>query len=195
MAAGRPRLFCKNQALDRAMDVFWRKGFEGASICDLTEAMGVNPPSLYAAFGNKESLFAQALDRYAETNGAAIRETLDTPRARDGIAALLQKTAQALTDKAKPSGCLFVQGVSGAGEHAERIRDMLSAKRAACEKDMADRLKRAKKDGELPEGTDASALARFYATVTQGMAVQASGGASRRDLERVAETALAAWPD
>ncbi len=194
MAAGRPRTFCKDDALDRAMEVFWRKGFEGASICDLTSAMGVNPPSLYAAFGNKEALFGQALERYAQTHSAAIRETLDAPRARDGIAALLRGTAHALTDTCNPSGCLFVQGLSGAGEHATRIREMMNAKRAACEKDIADRLRRAKKEGELAPGADPLALARFFSTVVQGMAVQASGGASRKELERVAETALAAWP-
>lgn len=194
MAAGRPRNFCKNEALDRALEVFWRKGFEGASICDLTAAMGINPPSLYAAFGNKEQLFCQALDRYTEKHAAALGEALAAPRARDGIAALLRGTAYALTDQSNPSGCLVVQGISGTGEHGECIRDMINAKRAAFEKDIGERLKRAKKEGELPDGADPAGLAQYFATVTQGMAVQASSGASRKELERVAEMALAAWP-
>src|SRR5680860_1641617 len=94
VAIGRPRTVNKDQALDQALDVFWRKGYEGASICDLTAAMGINPPSLYAAFGNKEALFRQALDRYAETKGAFVRAALEAPKARDGVAALLRGTAR-----------------------------------------------------------------------------------------------------
>jgi AcrR family transcriptional regulator len=194
VAVGRPRNFDKNEVLDRALQVFWRKGFEGASICDLTEAMGINPPSLYAAYGNKETLFRQALDRYTETRGAVIHEALAALKARDGIATLLRGSARALTDKSNPACCLLVQGISGAGEHAACIRDMLNAKRAGSEKDIRERLKRAKVEGELPRDADPAGLARYFSTVIQGMAVQAAGGASRRELERVAEMALRAWP-
>jgi len=195
VAIGRPRTFDKNQALDRALEVFWRQGYEGASICDLTAAMGINPPSLYAAFGNKESLFRQALDRYVEIQGANMREALAVPKARDAIAALLYGYARSLTDKSNPTGCLIVQGISGVAEHAQCIRDMLNAKRAAGEKDVRERLKRAKAEGELPENADPAALARYVSTVSQGMAVQAAGGASRKELERVADMALRAWPE
>jgi AcrR family transcriptional regulator len=191
---GRPRGFDMDQALNRALEVFWRKGYEGASVSDLTAAMGINPPSLYAAFGNKEALFCKALDRYVETHDEFLREALARPKAKDGITALLAKTAEALTDKSTPPGCLLVQGIAGAGDHAERIRDQLSARRAANEKTVRDRLKRAKEEGELPSGADPAALARFISTVMQGMAVQAAGGASRKDLEAVAATAMAAWP-
>jgi AcrR family transcriptional regulator len=195
VAIGRPRTFDTSQALDRALDVFWRQGYEGTSICDLTAAMGINPPSLYAAFGNKEALFRQALDRYAETKGAFVREALAAPRARDGIAALLHGTARHLTDKCNPSGCLLVQGIAGAGDHAQCIRDELNARRAAAQKAMRDRLKQAKDEGELPEDADPAALARYFSTVTQGMAIQAAEGASHKELERVADMALRAWPD
>jgi AcrR family transcriptional regulator len=191
---GRPRAFDRDQALDRALDVFWRKGYEGASLCDLTEAMGINPPSLYAAFGNKEELFRKALDRYTEKHAGYLQEALARPNAKDGIAALLTSTADALTDKSSPPGCLLVQGIAGAGDHAQCIRDQLSAKRAANEKTIRERLKRAKAGGELPEDADPAALARYVATVTQGMAVQAAGGATRTELRRIAETAMAAWP-
>jgi AcrR family transcriptional regulator len=191
---GRPRGFDMDEALDRALDVFWRKGYEGASICDLTEAMGINPPSLYAAFGNKEQLFRRALDRYTNLHEDFLREALARPKAKDGIAALLAKTVEALTDKSNPPGCLLVQGIAGAGDHAQCIRDELSARRAANEKMIRERLKRAKADGELPESADPAALARFIATVTQGMAVQAAGGATRKDLAAVAQAAMAAWP-
>jgi AcrR family transcriptional regulator len=195
VAIGRPRTFCKEQALDRALEVFWRKGYEGASICDLTAAMGINPPSLYAAFGNKEALFRQALDRYAESHGEYIREALAAPKARDAMEAILRGSVRSLTDKSNPAGCLLVQGISGAGEHAQCIRDMLNAKRAEGEKDVRERLKRAKKDGELPADADPAALARYFSTVMQGMAIQAAGGSSRKDLERVADMALRAWPE
>ncbi len=181
-------------ALDRALDVFWRKGYEGASIGDLTEAMGINPPSLYAAFGNKEELFRKALDRYTSVHGQCLREMLAKPRARDAIETLLLKTAESLTEKANPHGCLLVQGIAGAGDHGQCIRDALAEKRAANERLIRERLKRAKAEGELPQSADPGALARFVATVTHGMAVQAAGGATRRELTAVAETAMAAWP-
>jgi AcrR family transcriptional regulator len=193
-ALGRPRAFDRDQALDRALDVFWRKGYEGASLCDLTDAMGINPPSLYAAFGNKEALFRKALDRYTEKHDGVLRETLARPKARDGIAALLRSTADSLTDKSSPPGCLLVQGIAGAGDHAQCIRNQLSAKRADNEKTIRERLKQAKAEGELPDDADPAALARYVATVTQGMAVQAAGGATRSELRRIAETAMAAWP-
>ena len=192
---GRPRAFDVNGALDRALDVFWRKGYEGASISDLTAAMGINPPSLYAAFGNKEELFRKALDLYVEMHDEFLREALSRTKAKDGIAALLAKTVDALTDKSTPPGCLLVQGIAGAGDHAQCIRDQLSARRAANEKMIRERLKRAKAEGELPSSADPAALARFVATVMQGMAVQAAGGATRKELAAVAATALAAWPE
>ena len=193
-AIGRPREFDMNQALDRALEVFWRKGYEGASIGDLTAAMGIKPPSLYAAFGNKEGLFRKALDRYTEWHDGLVNEALALPNAKDCIAALLRSTANSLTDKNNPPGCLFVQGIAGSGEHAKCISDELCARRAENEKAVRERLKRAKTEGDLPKDADPAALARFVATVTQGMAVQAAGGASRAELRRVAETALRAFP-
>ncbi len=181
-------------ALDRALEVFWRKGYEGASICDLTEAMGINPPSLYAAFGNKEQLFRKALDRYTSVHRQYMREVLAKSRARDGIEALLVKTAETLTGKSNPPGCLLVQGIAGAGDHAQCIRDALAEKRAANEKLIRERLKRAKVGGELPAAADPAALARFVSTVMHGMAVQAAGGASRKELMAVVAAAMDAFP-
>ena len=128
MAIGRPRNFDMDEALDRALDVFWRKGYEGASVSDLTVAMGINPPSLYAAFGNKEGLFRKALDRYTAKHDDFMQEALAWPKARDGIAALLRKTAEALTDKSSPPGCLLVQGIAGAGDHAQMYRKRIGGK-------------------------------------------------------------------
>ena len=194
MAAGRPRSFCKNQALDRALEVFRRKGFDGASICDLTEAMGINPPSLYAAFGNKEQLFCQALDRYSDVYAERRAAVLSAPTAREGVEALLRDSVTNLTDKSKPSGCLYVQAVVGGSEHSACIRDMLKAKREESELAILNRLECAKAAGELPGDTDPGALARYITTVGQGLAVQAAGGATRKDLDRVVDLALEAWP-
>src|SRR4030081_1680148 len=109
MPAGRPRSFDTEKALDRALQVFWRKGYEGTSLPDLTEAMGINRPSLYAAFGNKEGLFRKALDRYAERSGGLMCEAMKEPSARAAAERLLRATADALTDPRNPRGCLAVQ--------------------------------------------------------------------------------------
>ena len=156
--------------------------------------MGINPPSLYAAFGNKEGLFRKALDRYAETRAGFVREALALPKARDGIAALLRGTADFLTEKCNPAGCLLVQGIAGAGDYAQCIRDEINARRAASQKAIRERLARAKREGDLPPDADPASLARYISTVTQGMAVQAASGATRAELRRVADMALKAFP-
>jgi AcrR family transcriptional regulator len=194
VAKGRPRTFDVDQALESALKVFWRKGYEGTSLLDLTEAMGINRPSLYAAFGNKEELFRKALDRYVAGPAAHMREALGEPTARAVAERLLRKAADALTDPSHPPGCLAVQGALSCGEAAESIRLELNSRRAAIEAALRDRFDRAKSEKDLPPGADPADLARYVMTVIQGMAVQAAGGASRDDLRRVAETALRAWP-
>src|SRR4051812_21366670 len=129
---GRPRGFDVDRALDRALELFWRKGYEGTSLPDLTGAMGINRPSLYAAFGNKEQLFRKALDRYAEGPAAYVREALDEPTARAVAERLLGGTADLLTDPRHPGGCLTVQGALACGEAAESVRRELAARRAAA---------------------------------------------------------------
>jgi AcrR family transcriptional regulator len=191
---GRPREFDAEDALDRALEVFWRKGYEGASLAELTEAMGINRPSLYAAFGNKEALFRQAFDRYADGPAAYTREALGAPTAREVAERLLLGSADLFTDPRYPPGCLGVLGALTCGEAAESIREELCARRMSFEKQLRQRLERAKSDGDLPSDASCADLARLLMTVTQGMSVQAAGGASRKDLRRVAEMALLAWP-
>ena len=192
---GRPREFDADEALDRALHVFWRQGYEGASLTDLTEAMGISRPSLYAAFGNKEDLFRRALDRYSETGpGAVQREALDQPTAKAVVERMLRGAAECLTDPDNPRGCLAVQGALSCGEAAESIKNELCGRRAAGEAALRARFERAKADGDLNAEADPQALARFVVTVQQGMSVQAAGGASRDDLMAVAEMALKAWP-
>jgi AcrR family transcriptional regulator len=191
---GRPREFDTDDALDRALEVFWRKGYEGASLAELTEAMGINRPSLYAAFGNKEALFRRALDRYADGPAAYTREALNAATARQVAERLLLGAADALTDPCHPPGCLGVMGALTCGEAAESIREELCTRRMSFEKLLRLRLERARSEGDLPADTNCADLARLVMTITQGMSVQPAGGASRRDLRKVAEMALLAWP-
>ena len=194
MAIGRPRAFDVETALDRALEVFWRKGYEGATLCDLTAAMGINPPSLYAAFGNKEGLFRQAFDRYWSLRTDFWDEALTKPTAREVAGRLLRGTAKFLGDPCHPKGCLAVQGALACGGDDDCIRQELEKRRATSQAEIRERFKRAKREGDLPPDSDPAALARFIATIIEGMAVQAASGATRKDLERVAATAMTAFP-
>jgi AcrR family transcriptional regulator len=192
---GRPREFDAELALDKALRVFWERGYEGASLSDLTEAMGISRPSLYAAFGNKEELFTLALARYAEKGPGAIHgEALAEPTARKVVEHLLRSVAISLTDPCNPSGCLAVQGALSCSEAANAIKQALCKRRSEGEDNLRQRFERAKSEGDLSPDVDPAALARYVITVTQGMSVQASGGATRSDLLAVADMALKAWP-
>src|SRR5947209_3799427 len=144
MPIGRPRAFDIDKALDRALQVFWRKGYEGASLPDLTRAMGINRPSLYAAFGNKEALFRKALDRYAEGPACYVRQALDEPTARAVAERVLAGSVDLLTDPRNPRGCLLVQGALVCGEAAESVRRELAARRLAGEVAFRRRFERAR---------------------------------------------------
>lgn len=195
MLKGRPREFDADVALGKALNVFWQRGYEGTSLSDLTEAMGINRPSLYAAFGNKEELFRQALDRYAERGpGRLLHAALQEPKMADVVTRLLRGAAEGLTDPKNPAGCLAVQGALACGNAADAIKEELRSRRTAGETAIRDRFVRAKEEGDLAPNSDPAALARYIATVMQGMAVQAAGGATRADLLVVAEMTLQAWP-
>jgi AcrR family transcriptional regulator len=191
---GRPRAFDVEEALDRALQVFWQKGYEGSSLDALTGAMGISRPSLYAAFGNKEGLFRRALERYADGPSSFAREALREPTARAVVEHLLRGAVHMHTDPKTPLGCLMVNGALASGEGADTIRRELNSRRAADEAALRRRLVRAKAEGDLPHDVDPADLARYVLTVVRGMAVQAAGGASRQQLRRVVEVALRAWP-
>lgn len=195
MTPGRPRGFDVNKALDAALEVFWRKGYEGASLPDLTKAMDINRPSLYAAFGNKESLFRKALDRYAEGPAAFVRKALQAPTALAVAEKLLSGGIKLVTDPRHPAGCLAVHGALACGEESDCIRQELISRRAATQARLRQRFQRAISEGDLPSSADAADLARFIMTLMHGMAVQAASGATRKQLRRVAETAMRAWPE
>jgi AcrR family transcriptional regulator len=192
---GRRRSFDKDVALARAMELFWDKGYEGASISDLTQAMGIAPPSLYAAFGSKEALFREALNLYGATEGVEIWAAIHAaPTAYEAVAGFLLETARVFTRPGKPPGCLVVLSALHATESCETVRSELVRLRREAIDDMADRLRAGINAGELPQDSDVQALASFYVTVQQGMSIQARDGASEAELRAIARAALAAWP-
>lgn len=191
---GRPRSFDPDTALDRALQVFWTKGYEGASLSDLTRAMRINRPSLYAAFGDKESLFRKALDRYMDRETPYWQDAINAPTLGEFVQRLLYGAADAMCRAGTPGGCLLVQGALACSAEAEPVRRELIDRRHEGELAIRERLKRAKKEGDLPERADPAALGQYLTTIMQGMAVQAAGGASRSELRRVVDTALRGWP-
>jgi len=193
MTLGRPREYDTEKALDEAMEVFWRHGYEGATIAELTSAMGINPPSLYSAFGSKEGLLKAALDRYSQKRDEAMREVLGAPTAHEAVKRLLLRLADMQTDSKNPPGCLLVAGGLACGAGAENVPFELAARRAQTEEQLRDRFVRAKQDGDLPASTDPAALARYLSAVIVGMGVLASSGASREELREVALMSLAAF--
>jgi len=191
---GRPRAFDADVALDRAMHVFWAKGYEGASLSDLTQAMRINRPSLYAAFGNKEQLFRKVLDRYMNGPLAYFGRALGATKARDVVEQLFLGAAKMAGDPRLPSGCLMVQAALAVGNSARSVRKEAAGRRAAGEVALRRRLQRAKREGDLPKNSDPAELAGCVMTVLRGMAVQGADGASPDQLRRVAQLALRAWP-
>ncbi|WP_441235395.1 TetR/AcrR family transcriptional regulator [Bradyrhizobium sp. 930_D9_N1_4] len=192
MGMGRPREFDAEVALDQAMEVFWRHGYEGATIAQLTEAMGINPPSLYACFGNKEGLLKAALDRYTKLRGVWMDEVVAAPTAREVTLRMLMGIADKQTDPANPPGCLLVQGGIACGTGSENVPFELAARRAENEDQLRDRFIRAKAEGDLKPTSDPAALARYVSAVSVGMGVMASSGSDREALRQVADVAVQA---
>jgi len=191
---GRPREFCTDMALASALRVFWSKGYEGASMADLTEAMGITKPSLYAAFGNKEALFHKALDLYEQEKLEYTRVALDQPTARAVAEYYMRGALESQTSNCDPKGCLGVIHSMACGAEAESIKADVIARRASSQAALVARFERAKEDGDLPAHVDAAGLTSYLYALLQGMAVQAGSGASRGDLERLIDTSLAMWP-
>lgn len=191
---GRPRVFDPDEALDKALQIFWSRGYEGTSLAELTETLGVNKPSLYAAFGNKEELFMKALSKYTTGPVAFVRDVVNEPTARAVAQRFLYEAAEFLTQPSHPKGCMVVQGALSGGESAEMVKKVLIQYRAAYEKLLTKRFEQAKSDGDLPSDASPQALAKYLATLHQGMSVQATSGASKEELLAIADLALSAWP-
>lgn len=191
---GRPRNFDRADALRQAMEVFWEKGYDGTSMSDLVEAMAINSPSIYAAFGNKKELFREAVALYLATEGGRIWSAMTTAQsAREAIETMLRKSAEEFTQPGKPRGCMIVLGALHADDGNETVRQELQEHRAKTMTMLLLRLKRGIAEGELHDGLDWRAIAAFYITVQQGMSIQARDGASRKTLLAVAECAMTAW--
>lgn len=191
---GRPREFDLDEALERAMQLFWRQGYEGTSMADLTRELGITRPSLYAAFGSKEGLFLKALDLY-EARAGYREAALAAPTASAYARALLEGAADLHGDKKNPPGCLGVQGALACAPESDTIRVELIRRRKTGERIIRDRLKRAQAEGDLPPEVDPADLARYLSIVIYGITVQAAGGATRKELRSVAELALRNWPE
>lgn len=176
------------------MRVFWAYGFEGASLTTLTAAMGINRPSLYAAFGDKAALFGEAVSRYGTGPGRYVRRALGRPTAYQVAETLLRGAVTNATDAGHPGGCLWVQGALVTGQESSQIRDSMAAVRDGGTAQVQERLERARRDGDLPADADVEGLTLFLVSVMNGIAVQASGGRAREALHRVVDLALAAWP-
>ena len=189
---GRPRAFDPDVALGAALRLFRQKGYEGTTLTDLTDAMGINRPSLYAALGKKEEHLRKAFERYAEGAGALDCAARACPCPREAVATLLYGAADALAEN--DHGCLTVVGALAGGEESDPVRQTLCAVRNASLDAWRDRLAAAQHEGALPPGADPAALSRYIMTVLNGMTVQARSGATREDLRSIAEIALRAWP-
>jgi AcrR family transcriptional regulator len=191
---GRPRTFDRDVALRRAMEVFWANGYEASSLSALTAAMGINSPSLYAAFGSKEALFKEAVELYLATDGGGVWETLDDAASiREIIEQFLRASAESFTQRGRPRGCLVILGALLSNDANATIHHDLQQRRSEKIEALEDRLEQAIEAQELPPTTDCRALAAFLATVQQGMAVRARDGASRESLLNVSQAVMACW--
>ncbi|MEN3156894.1 TetR/AcrR family transcriptional regulator [Alkalimonas sp. NCh-2] len=191
---GRPRAFDVDTALEKALEVFWRNGYDGTSLSDLTEAMGINKPSLYAAFGNKEQLFLKAIEFYENRACSFFLPALEKPTAYEVAEHMLYGAAMNMTDSDHPQGCIVVQGALSCSEAAATVKEALKNRRVEGGEKLCERFKRAIAEGDLPADVDAEVLACYLGTVLQGMAIQATNGATSEQLRQVAQMTLQAFP-
>jgi AcrR family transcriptional regulator len=191
---GRPREFCLDEALAAALRVFWTKGYDGTSLTDLTEAMGITRPSLYAAFGNKESLFRKALDLYEREKLAYVDKALTQPTARGVAETLLRGAVNNVCSVEEPHGCLgFIASVS-CGDESQAIREEVVKRGKFAKAALMERLERAQTEGDLPSHIDLEGLASVLYAMLQGISAQAGAGATREELDKLVDTGLALWP-
>jgi len=180
---GRPRKFDEDAAIEAAMLVFWEKGYEGASLRDLTEAMGIDRKSMYLVLGDKEALFRKGLDRYSTTRLAFVQEAFEKPTLREFVDNLLNTSILFWVDKSHPGTCMTVQNLAVSAE-AEPIRQAMSDWRKWRMKTFRDRIERARREGDLPKGLKPEAFVRYLSVIMAGLAVQASSGATLSELRQ-----------
>lgn len=194
MPGGRKRGFDDQVALQTAMELFWRQGYEGTSVADLTKALGINPPSLYAAFGSKRDLFERTLDRYMCERTVQLEEAMAQPTAHEAVLALLTGRVEVFTAPGQPFGCMTVQAGLASGEPHHEIVDLLTAAREQMRQTVLDRFEKALADTDLPAGTDCAALARYVMAAIYGLSVEAASGAPREELTAAAILAAQVVP-
>jgi len=194
MTIGRPREFDTETAITQAMRLFWRKGYEGTSLSDLTEELGVTRPSLYAAFGNKEALFLKALDRYDRETSAFIEPALAAPTVRGLAEGLIYGACAFHSEATNPPGCLMVHGALVGGETSATVRRETNHRRGLLRDRIEERLAVAQADGDLGADADPRALAGYLVAVLRGIAVEAASGVRPDDLRRIADIAMTALP-
>jgi AcrR family transcriptional regulator len=192
---GRPREFDRQEALQRAMELFWAQGYEGTTLADLQKAMGgITAPSFYAAFGSKEALFRESVELYKQTQGAPVAEALAKgPTMRAAIEGMLRAAAESVCGQGKPHGCLMVLGAMNCMPANKGIEDFMREQRALREKFIRQRLRKGMAEGDVPPTADINALVAFYTSIVDGMAIRARDGASRKSLGAIVECAMAAW--
>lgn len=190
----RPRVFDEDVVLDRAMDVFWKHGYEGASMAELTKAMGLNSPSIYGAFGCKRGLFEAVLNRYRERRATHKDSVLNATSARQMAERMLFGAIEWLVAPDEPRGCLLIQSALSAGVGNGDVPLAVWAQRSVTRELLTKRLERAQASGDLPLSADPAALARYLQMAFNGLAVQAAEGMSEAELRASAELALLGWP-
>ncbi|MEV4951369.1 TetR/AcrR family transcriptional regulator [Paenarthrobacter nitroguajacolicus] len=194
MPGGRKRGFDDQAALQAAMELFWRQGYEGTSVADLTQALGINPPSLYAAFGSKRELFEKTLDRYMCERTVQLDDAMSRPTAHEAVLTLLTGRVDVFTSQGQPFGCMTIQAGLASGEPHRDIVDLLAAARERMRRTVLDRLEKALADGDLPAGTDCTALARYVMSAIYGLSVEAASGAPKEELTAAAILAAQVVP-
>ncbi|MFE8146020.1 TetR/AcrR family transcriptional regulator [Brenneria goodwinii] len=193
MARGRPRSFDRDTALQRAMEIFWAKGYEAAQLSELMAAIGINPPSFYAAFGSKEALYREALDLYLSTAGSASMKALaETGNVRDAVKAMLLASLDTALSSPSSGGCLVSLGLVNCQQQHAPLRDHMRELRRHTARLIGQRLERGVADGELAADTDSERLAVYFATIILGISLQAQDGAERGELLGIVETAMKA---
>ena len=192
---GRPRTFDPDIALEQATNLFWERGYEGTSLSDLADAMGIASASIYACFGSKADLFRQVMERYGTTYGGPPRRALtEHPTARAAVNAMLHATAEQITRPDAPHYCMLILAAPTGAVENHAVREFLADIRRSQFTAIKERLDQGRADGDLtvPERA-VGPIARYYATVVQGLSVQARDGATRDDLEAIITCAMAAW--